>query len=85
MDAEFSAAAEAILAVVKGHKTHVSYCAQWGVDFAELESTLESPASAAYGAYIMDVGMQGAFKDLPFSVRLSIRKFMCSKEMLQAF
>ena len=43
---------------------HVSYCAQWGVDLAELESTPESPACTAYGAYIMDVGMQGAFRDI---------------------
>lgn len=40
---------------------HVSFSAQWGVDLAELESTPESPACAAYGAYIMDVGLQGAF------------------------
>lgn len=39
---------------------HISYCAQWGVDPAELERTPESPACTAYGAYIMDVGMQGA-------------------------
>lgn len=39
---------------------HVAFSAQWGIDLAELESTLESPACTAYGAYIMDVGMQGA-------------------------
>lgn len=45
--------------VVQESKMHVSFCTQWGVDLAELESTPESPACAAYGAYMMDVGMQG--------------------------
>jgi hydroxymethylpyrimidine/phosphomethylpyrimidine kinase len=43
---------------------HISFCAQWGVDLAELESTTESAACTAYGAYIMDVGMKGALRDL---------------------
>ena len=68
--AEFSAAAETVLSTVKEHKMHVSYCAQWGVDLAELESTPESSACTAYGAYIMDAGMQGAFGDLPFFRRI---------------
>jgi hydroxymethylpyrimidine/phosphomethylpyrimidine kinase / thiaminase len=59
--AEFSAAAETVLSIVREHKMHVSFCAQWGVNLAELENTPESPACTAYGAYIMDVGIQGAF------------------------
>lgn len=39
---------------------HVAFSTQWGIDLAELESTPESPACTAYGAYIMDVGMKGA-------------------------
>ena len=62
MYSDLAAAAETVLAVVKEHKMHVSFCAQWGVDLAELESTPESPACTAYGAYIMDVGLQGTFK-----------------------
>ncbi|KAN0107573.1 Ribokinase-like protein [Russula decolorans] len=57
--AEFAAAAEVVLSVVKEHNMHISFCAQWGVDLAELESTPESTACTAYGAYIMDVGMKG--------------------------
>ena len=38
---------------------HVSFCEQWGVYLAELESTPESPACTAHGAYTMDVGLQG--------------------------
>jgi thiaminase len=58
--ADFAAAAEIVLAIVRESEMHVAFCAQWGVDLAELESTPESPACTAYGAYIMDVGMQGA-------------------------
>jgi len=63
--AEFAAAAEVVLAVVKEHSMHVSFCAQWGVDLAELENMPESSACTAYGAYIMDVGMRGALGDFP--------------------
>ena len=62
--AEFAAAAEVVLSIVKEHNMHVSFCAQWGVDLAELESTPESSACTAYGSYIMDVGMMGALRDL---------------------
>jgi thiaminase len=62
--AGFAAAAEVVLSVVKEHNMHVSFCAQWGVDLAELESTPESTACTAYGAYIMDVGMKGALRDV---------------------
>ena len=65
--AEFAAAAEVVLSVVKEHHMHVSFCAQWGVDLAELESTPESAACTAYGAYIMDVGMKGASRSLSLS------------------
>ena len=56
------AAAETVLAIAKERNTHVAFTAQWGVDLAELECTPESPACTAYGAYIMDVGLQGAFR-----------------------
>jgi len=56
---DFAAAAETILAIVKEHKMHILFSAQWGIDLVELESTPESPACTAYGAYIMDVGLQG--------------------------
>ena len=69
--AEFAAAAEVVLSVVKEHNMHVSFCAQWGVDLAELESTPESTACTAYGAYIMDVGIKGASRDFR-SVKLEI-------------
>jgi hydroxymethylpyrimidine/phosphomethylpyrimidine kinase / thiaminase len=57
------AAAETVLSIAKESKMHVAFSAQWGVDLAELECTPESPACTAYGAYIMDVGLQGAFRE----------------------
>ena len=85
---DFAVAAETIFAIVKERGMHVSFCAQWGVDLAELESTPESLACTAYGAYIMDVGLQGAFRDpLPLPELRSKLKFlfMCVKEMRGAF
>ena len=86
---DFAAAAETILSVVKEHKMHVSFCAQWGVDPSELESTPESSACTAYGAYIMDVGLQGAFGYTPVSFSLpgvpSDLILICVKATRRAF
>ncbi|KAI0303297.1 Ribokinase-like protein [Multifurca ochricompacta] len=57
--ADFAAAAQTVLAIVQERKMHVSFCSQWDINIAELERTPESPACTAYGAYIMDVGLQG--------------------------
>jgi hydroxymethylpyrimidine/phosphomethylpyrimidine kinase len=60
--ADFAAAAETVLAIVREREMHVAFSAQWGIDLAELENTPESPACTAYGAYIMDIGIQGVSK-----------------------
>ena len=39
--------------------THRTFCTQWGVGEKELEETPESTATTAYGAYILDIGLQG--------------------------
>ena len=39
---------------------HVAYCAEFGVTLEELEATPEAPATMAYGAFLIDVGLQGA-------------------------
>ena len=39
---------------------HKIFCAQWGVSEDELENAAESPATMAYGAYMIDIGLQGA-------------------------
>ena len=56
---DFAAAAEIVLTIVREREMHVAFSAQWGIDLAELENTPESPACTAYGAYIMDIGIQG--------------------------
>ena len=38
---------------------HVAYCAEFGVTLEELEATPEAPATMAYGAFLIDVGLQG--------------------------
>ena len=49
-----------ILNVIAEISTHKSFCAQFGVTEEELESTEESPATSAYGAYLLDVGLHGS-------------------------
>ena len=50
---------------------HRSYCALWGVTEEELNTTPESPATTAYGAFILDTGLQGKSVH-PFSVALRL-------------
>lgn len=54
-------AAEIILSIVRESLTHTTFCAEWGVSLSELESTPESLATMAYGAYMIDIGLQGKF------------------------
>ena len=39
--------------------THRAFCTQWGIREKELEETPESTATTAYGAYIVDIRLQG--------------------------
>ena len=57
--ADFAAATEIVLSIVREREMNVVLNTQWGIDLAELENIPESPACTAYGAYIMDIGMQG--------------------------
>ena len=41
---------------------HKAFCAQWNVSADELENTAESPATMAYGSYMIDIGLQGELK-----------------------
>ena len=44
---------------------HCSYCAnELGISEVELEATPESPATTAYGAFLLDVGLHGASPNL---------------------
>ena len=47
---------------------HASFFAQWDTSLQDLERTPESPATTAYGAFLIDTGLQGRCQfDLRFS------------------
>lgn len=48
-----------MLEVAAESRTHTAFCAEWGVSRAELDAAPESLATMAYGAYLIDVGLQG--------------------------
>jgi len=39
--------------------THRTFCASFGITEEELETTHEATATTAYGAYILNIGIQG--------------------------
>ncbi|TFY64232.1 hypothetical protein EVJ58_g2760 [Rhodofomes roseus] len=53
------AATATIITVINEVTMHRAYCAQWGITEDELKATPESPATTAYGAFILDTGLQG--------------------------
>lgn len=38
---------------------HISFFSQWDTSLQNLEGTPESPATTAYGAFLIDTGLQG--------------------------
>ncbi|KAF9064927.1 hypothetical protein BDP27DRAFT_1425325 [Rhodocollybia butyracea] len=53
-------ATQTILNVLNEINTHTAFCATFGVsEETLLTQTAESPATAAYGAYLIDVGLRG--------------------------
>ncbi|KAF8589696.1 hypothetical protein K439DRAFT_1332026 [Ramaria rubella] len=48
-----------MLNVARETSSHMEFCKSYGVSFEELLSTVESPATTAYGAYLIDVGLRG--------------------------
>ncbi|KAI0689826.1 Phosphomethylpyrimidine kinase-domain-containing protein [Cytidiella melzeri] len=57
--AAIQSATDTIMNVINEISTHKGFCAKWGISEAELLATVESPATTAYGAYIIDCGIQG--------------------------
>ena len=53
------ASTQTILNIINEVSTHKSFCAKWGITEAELAATPESPSTTAYGAYLLDIGLQG--------------------------
>ncbi|KDQ18677.1 hypothetical protein BOTBODRAFT_52624 [Botryobasidium botryosum FD-172 SS1] len=54
-----SAAATIALSIAGEKSIHESFCAEWSISAAELQSTPESPAATAYALYILDEGVRG--------------------------
>ncbi|EIW60970.1 uncharacterized protein TRAVEDRAFT_146719 [Trametes versicolor FP-101664 SS1] len=52
-------ATQTIVNVINEVATHKAFCAQWGISEADLAATPESPSTTAYGAYLLDTGLQG--------------------------
>jgi len=52
-------ATRTIVNIVNEVSMHTSYCAEWGISQEELNATPESPATTAYGAYLLDAGLKG--------------------------
>ena len=53
------AATQTIINVINEVTAHKAFCAKWGITEEELAATQESPATMAYGAYLLDIGLQG--------------------------
>jgi hydroxymethylpyrimidine/phosphomethylpyrimidine kinase len=54
-----AAAATTITAVATESANHEAFCARYDISISELENAVESPATTAYGAFLIDVGVQG--------------------------
>lgn len=52
-------ATKTILNILNEIDTHKAFCAKFEVTAEELESAPESPATMAYGAYLIDCGVRG--------------------------
>ncbi|KAJ4475560.1 Phosphomethylpyrimidine kinase-domain-containing protein [Lentinula aciculospora] len=52
-------ATQIVLSVLREINTHTTFCASFGITEDELRRTPESPATAAYGGYLIDVGLKG--------------------------
>lgn len=57
--APISAAIDVVFSIVQESSMHMGYCAEWGITEDELINTSESPALTAYGAFLIDTGLQG--------------------------
>ncbi|KLO19638.1 hypothetical protein SCHPADRAFT_843111 [Schizopora paradoxa] len=52
-------ATQTILNILNEVKMHKSFCEEWGISNEQLETAPESPATMAYGSYLLNVGLQG--------------------------
>ena len=52
-------ATQTIVNVITEVTTHKAFCAQWGISESDLAATPEASSTTAYGAYLLDIGLQG--------------------------
>lgn len=45
-------------------RLHINYCAQWGIDEAQLQALPEARATLAYTRYVLDTGNRGDLLDM---------------------
>jgi len=57
-----------ILNIIQEIGTHTSFCNQFNITLEELESTPESPATIAYGSYLIDIGLQSDVSKLTITL-----------------
>ncbi|KAG0699011.1 Ribokinase-like protein [Suillus ampliporus] len=53
------AAIDVVFSIIRESSMHIGYCAEWGITVDELINTPESPSLTAYGAFLIDAGLQG--------------------------
>lgn len=66
--ASIAISAQIMLYIAQETNTHEAFCASFGITAAELEATPESPATTAYGLYVLDVGLRGDATALVFAL-----------------
>jgi thiaminase (transcriptional activator TenA) len=63
--ADIRAATAGLVAITEQEmQLHVSYCARWGLDEAQLTATPEADATVAYTRFVLDTGLAGDLLDL---------------------
>jgi len=61
---DMSAAASVIQSICGETAMHISMAKRWGISSEELRTTVESPATLAYGQYLLNIGIKGDYLSL---------------------
>jgi hydroxymethylpyrimidine/phosphomethylpyrimidine kinase len=56
---DMAAAATVIQSICRETALHTSLAERWGISSEELNDIVESPATMAYGQYLLNVGIKG--------------------------
>lgn len=69
---QIGSATQTVLNILQEINTHKAFCHSFGVTQEELQSTPESTATTAYGAYIIDTGVQGTYSTLACRIGVDV-------------